>query len=569
MFCCIGALFYIIWSYDPDSYEMNIGDALFLTRNSIKEFKQYLTPKKYKQSEPMDIEDVDYPLNNMVNSIFPIDSEFEFNVSGSDWQFSGRYASFSPILNFPMISHYKIFPTDACKPIDNSKYEDYKDIILVVLRGGCTFVQKVSNIVDSKLDPKAIVIGNNEPLRGLVTMYSSTFNDDRSLMSPVLFITNESYELLVKYNSENPLMRLTTSSLGNWVNIMISMMLSPPLMIVLTYCLIKVVLQCRKIHNNKNGKRLVQNLPVFIYNKNHLIHHKSFYNYLNTTGQMNAFVNIRDADSSSNSSSDEEREYHKPTPSSSDASMNNFVINRINIKSLAKEYNILIMGEDFYPSFKCSICLGKFKPLKSRVLVLNCKHFFHERCLSNWLINFKRSCPLCNNVVLGNVSNNLIAGQENYNNYGSVDEEAQIGFDESSNEYQNDESSNEYQIDDYVPTNDDYVSEDEEYLEHLPNEMQDPITDENSVHSYLTHPSSSLGQTFVTASPGSSNLIRPISSGCSTTASSNTSFYSAQETISSIPNIQREASSSPLDLQPVSSSSSTISNQSTILQSPN
>ena len=66
---------------------------------------------------------------------------------------------------------------------------------------------------------------------------------------------------------------------------------------------------------------------------------------------------------------------------------------------MVRGLNILVPPDDYFNATKCSICLEKFHPLRSRVLLLNCKHFYHEQCLSNWLINFKRSCPLCNNSL--------------------------------------------------------------------------------------------------------------------------------------------------------------------------
>lgn len=43
----------------------------------------------------------------------------------------------------------------------------------------------------------------------------------------------------------------------------------------------------------------------------------------------------------------------------------------------------------------CAICLDKYE-LTTRVAILeNCKHMFHDQCITDW---FKRShhCPLCN-----------------------------------------------------------------------------------------------------------------------------------------------------------------------------
>lgn len=355
----------------------------------------------------------------------------------------GRYASFSPILSNPITGHYKTFPNSACEAINTTMpdYADYEDKILIVLRGDCTFVKKVDNLVHSDLNPKAIIIANDEPSSSLITMYSSTFNDDRSLDIPILFITNESYKIFYRFNLDNLLVKVSTAPLGNWINIIISMILSPPLLILFFYCLIQLIQNCRRLSRNKASEKIVRNLPVYIYNKNHLIRYLEFYNYLNVTSQTELLINDNSDSSSSNNSLHFDRDSHtKPTPSPSSPTLNNFKINGVDVKRSAAELGVLIMNDDFYPAFKCSICLDGFKPLKSRVLVLDCKHFFHERCLSNWLINFRRSCPLCNNSTIANVSNtsstSLIAGQlnqPNYNTFNEVDVESHIGLDSSSN----------------------------------------------------------------------------------------------------------------------------------------
>lgn len=461
--------------YSDDSL-LNIEDALFLTRNSFKELrKQIFSGRQQKKDEiTVDItdtngfiNDIEYPINNMVNSIFPIDTKLEFNTTGhQSYELIGRYASFSPILNNPITGHYRIFPNFACQQINSTMmdYSNYEDKVLIVLRGECTFVNKVLNLVKSDLNPKAIIIANDEPLRGLITMYSSTFNDDRSLDIPIIFITNEAYKSFEQHDSKDLLVRISTAPLGNWINIIISMVLSPPLLILFFYCLIQLIQSCRRFQRNKFSEKIVKNLPVYIYNKNHLILYRNFYNYLMVTAQTESLIrNSVDSESSSAASIDFEggnTNRYKPTPSPSNPSLNNFIINGIDVKRRSKELEVLIMNDDFYPAFKCSICLDRFKPLRSRVLVLDCKHFFHESCLSNWLINFKRSCPLCNNSTIANVSNrssmsaSLIAGQLNNANYNSInggDLESHIQFDSSSNDFLDDTTSEAHNIleDDY------------------------------------------------------------------------------------------------------------------------
>lgn len=422
-------LFYVV--HEIRITQLDLEDALFLTKNSFRQLRQqYLPSKNYDSTSDdssvgsLNINDIEYPLNNMVNSIFPIDSKIKFNISErhTTAEIIARYASFSPILNDPIKGHYKIFPTNGCSQISDGEFAEYQDKILIVLRGDCTFVDKVNNIINSNLNPKTIMIANDEPMRGLITMYSSTFNQDGSLTTPIMFITNESYKTFYKFKANDLVLDISTASLGSWINVIISMILSPPLLILFFYCLIQFIHNCKKIQNNKYSQKIVKKLPVYIYNKNHLIHYKQFQKYLKVTGQIDQAM-----DSSLSSSILSFQEAIKPTPSSSSSSLNNFIINGVNVKQ-SPNFNVLIMNQDFYPSFKCSICLDRFRPLHSRVLILDCKHFFHENCLSNWLINFKRSCPLCNNIIRVN-SQRLLAGQ--VISYGSFDE-SDI---ESQNEY--------------------------------------------------------------------------------------------------------------------------------------
>ena len=45
------------------------------------------------------------------------------------------------------------------------------------------------------------------------------------------------------------------------------------------------------------------------------------------------------------------------------------------------------------PGMTCSICLCKLDN-SSKVVFLNCSHFFHQACISQWF-HITRSCPLC------------------------------------------------------------------------------------------------------------------------------------------------------------------------------
>ncbi|KAL6673855.1 hypothetical protein ACI3L0_004840 [Candidozyma auris] len=390
--------------------QLQLGDALYLTKNSIKEYrlsaicKSRILPgcNNYKMHEQNEYDDetrekviafdldLDSPFTNVVNSVFPIDSIVSYNRSNETYEMIARYASFSPIISRSMVSEYAIVPGFACDgPLNPNLKGELSDKILIVLRGQCTFVQKISNLLNSELNPRAIIVANDEPYRALITMYSASFNSDGKLKTPILFISNENFVQLKGLSSEHLKLSIRTVAFDNWINLLLSMAVSPPLLILSCYIIIRSLQMCRKRRVSALNERIVKNLPVYIYHRNHLVPAEKFYDYLNATHQTNEIPSVPSSSEDVTSVAESDVPY----------SMKNFVINGTDLFSLRKPFGLLFAHKDFYPTFKCSICLDKFTPLQSRVLVLECHHVFHEKCLSNWLINFRRSCPLCNDTI--------------------------------------------------------------------------------------------------------------------------------------------------------------------------
>lgn len=357
--------------------------------------------------------EMDSPLNSLFNLFFPVDLVLSYNTTYKDeiinHQFLGRYASFSAVLTRPLVTKYSIFPNKACESINGTNWMNFKNRTIIIERGDCTFVDKVKNIVDSGIEPRGIIVANTEPFEGLITMYSNTYNQDASIRIPILFIHYEDYKNLKKLESKDLDLQLTTANLGNWFGILLSMVLSPPLFIILLYTTIVCCQKYRKHQVNARNAKLVKSLPVFIYNVDHLIDVHHFPDYLTITRQSSKRDNLNDLISSS----------PKGSPSSSRCDLSRIIVNGIDIDSIASSLHILTSPHDFYPSYKCSICLEKYIPLETKVLVLDCKHFYHDKCLSNWLINFRRSCPLCNKT-LSSSDNYMFLGQR-FSNYGSLD----------------------------------------------------------------------------------------------------------------------------------------------------
>ena len=57
--------------------------------------------------------------------------------------------------------------------------------------------------------------------------------------------------------------------------------------------------------------------------------------------------------------------------------------------------------------YTCTICIEDFIENKSKVSITPCKHVFHYKCLTNWLVqNFKNpKCPNCNYNLVSDIDN--------------------------------------------------------------------------------------------------------------------------------------------------------------------
>ncbi|KAG7662643.1 uncharacterized protein J8A68_003851 [[Candida] subhashii] len=436
---CSAILFSFFLINQKNSSHLDLEDALYLTKNSIREFKDQHFPdgtlyhphprRRTLTNDSRILEsDIDYPLNNVVNSFFPIDAIISYNRSTTTiptfptnnittHELISRYASFSPVLNYNMISHYRILPHNACtkfEPEDPEELEGFKNKVIIVLRGDCTFVDKVTNVLESKLDPTCIIIANDEPYRGLITMFSNNFNQDGSLRTPILFITNEDFMTLSNIESEDLPIGIRTAYIGSWLSIILSMVLSPPLLIIFFYSMIVCGQRIRRRQINMQNAKMVKQLPVYIFNIDHLILAPFFQKYLKVTGQTNMVP--RDSETT------DLYESPKPSRNGSSLSIHKITVGGIDVRSSKDSLHVITAPDDFYPAYKCSICLEKYIPLKSKLLVLECKHFFHEKCLSNWLINFRRSCPLCNSTLTKPNCTYLLGSDDEIVEYGSTND---------------------------------------------------------------------------------------------------------------------------------------------------
>ena len=47
----------------------------------------------------------------------------------------------------------------------------------------------------------------------------------------------------------------------------------------------------------------------------------------------------------------------------------------------------------------CSICLQESQESQEQIIKTNCHHIFHLNCLSNWVNQNKKTCPICRNTM--------------------------------------------------------------------------------------------------------------------------------------------------------------------------
>ena len=111
--------------------------------------------------------------------------------------------------------------------------------------------------------------------------------------------------------------------------------------------------------------------------------------------------------------------------------------------SLAAKKYTKVSGEK--EASTCTICIEKFKEKKSKVSITPCKHIFHYKCLSNWLIKnvINPKCPNCNYNLVKDFDNQKIeeiqtinvARRDNENNEGGEINIREVNENLNTNDY--------------------------------------------------------------------------------------------------------------------------------------
>ncbi len=256
--------------------------------------------------------------------------------------------------------------------INSTIINDNSKYIALVKRGGCTFYQKVLYLQSQGY--KAIIIANNEISPSLITMYSPLSSlIPNEIHIPSIFISQTSYNILI-------------------LNEIKEINLIPDL-------------------NDENGNdeyydSVIWNTFIFllilplvglglIYLI--VIWHQQYENY-----KMRApikFVN------------------NLPIIIYSKEQVNGSIFNHGSISNGTINH--------------CIICLDNYINGTSELIKLPCNHFYHAKCIKKWLIQEKKTCPLCKrdvtafdskksrcNNILGVRRNDI--NNEDFNGSGSI-----------------------------------------------------------------------------------------------------------------------------------------------------
>lgn len=380
----------------------------------------------------------DLPLLLMFSPMLPLDARIEYRllryntpdgpVYNSSHHLTGRYALFSPILSDVLWGEVEVFGGSGCL-VSPADYEAHRERcrgkVVVLLRGECLFFVKAQNVVEF-LEPRAVVIADTDPENhALITMYARAgFSDIGAdiLDVPALFVTNESFEVLRKYAKERALrmqpagsapvvpdldsatVRITTIDDSLLLRIVLSIVFSPPLVLLAAFVVIRQV-QLYSVRSLRVDETFVKrHLPVWIYHYKFLIREEDFVSFIKFMEQHRreftplflhelALCLIPGLSRSSVSLVEV-----PPVGSSMQQQLARLA------ETLPPLIRVLYPGTDarhnYYNTSKCSICLDNYSNLELEVIWLEfCHHIFHKECISHWFLHHNKKCPLCKDDI--------------------------------------------------------------------------------------------------------------------------------------------------------------------------
>ncbi|KIJ54986.1 hypothetical protein M422DRAFT_24845 [Sphaerobolus stellatus SS14] len=313
-------------------------------------------------------------------------------------------------------------PRHGCPKLcmkDKHKPEVTETWIALVMRGGCTFVDKVREA--QRFGAKGVVVGGETREQdmhgdGLVQMYS--IGDASDITIPSVYITHSSYDKLSTLiaNSNTSTWGLRTVSVGitidpstwEWYSPILTflILLFLPSMLTLSTLLIHRLRAARAARRERAPEDVVHNLPWRVWEGQQTV--VELEKLLDKPKLEPDHQAEQDQDQNQNQSL-EEGAAGSSEPSSS----------RTDSEGVISAEGPLTAEESHWydTQGECAICLEDFVK-GDEVRVLPCRHIFHKEEVDDWLIQRKKLCPICKHDVtlpLGarSPSDDPEVGQEN------------------------------------------------------------------------------------------------------------------------------------------------------------
>lgn len=260
----------------------------------------------------------------------------------------------------------------------------------LVMRGGCTFVEKVR--AAQRFGAKGVVVGGENGEQdshgdGLVQMYN--LGDASDIEIPSTYITHTSYQslssLIAASNTSTWGLRtvsvgLTIDSSGwEWYSPIITffLLLFLPSVLTLFTLLIHRLRAARAARRERAPEDIVLKLPWRVWEGQNTIWELEK-TMDNANGAPQAHSRIPETSQLPEA---------EPEPSTSNSRP----------ASLDREANGASM-KWYEKQVECAICLEDFAT-GDKVRVLPCRHIFHMAEVDDWLIRRKKLCPICKHDV--------------------------------------------------------------------------------------------------------------------------------------------------------------------------
>lgn len=152
-----------------------------------------------------------------------------------------------------------VVPGSACSPVIG--YQDLRGKIALVMRGDCSFYQKV--LVLQQWGASAVIVGDNMYRRGLITMYSTADPDMAQI--PSVFVSRASYDMLkIDLGSGTTIVINTVDTSGPIIGPVLFLLVSPLCSLTIIYGILLFHRRYKRV-KERAPKWVVDNLPRRIW----------------------------------------------------------------------------------------------------------------------------------------------------------------------------------------------------------------------------------------------------------------------------------------------------------------